>query len=154
MKKALLLIFLSLIIFLISGHSASVELSLTLNATEVEWNKTLNASGNANYLNGTPFNGEIQVKINGKNACKTNASNGFYSCLFNSPLEINEFEVKAYAIENSSTIGESNVVNLKVKYFYGSTKPTKNVAVLELPMLIQNPTGRIGIVKVNLKIWK
>lgn len=153
MRKFLILFLIAFLLLVKFSTSQSVIVTLNLNVTEVEWNETVGANGSAQYANGTAFVGEIRVKIDDATAC-TASANGSYNCSFNAPLEVNTFSVRAYAIEDGSQVGSSNEVKLEVYYFYGSKKVTRNVAVLGFPMLMQHPTGRIGIVRVNLKVWR
>jgi hypothetical protein len=112
----------------------------------------VNASGYATIDN-NPWQGNVSVRLNGKEVCfvRTNL-NGFYSCSF-SVDEIGNFNVIAYAVNDSTIVAKSNEVLLRVIYFYGSKKETKRIASIWLPLIIQDLNGKIHKVKAYLKVW-
>jgi hypothetical protein len=148
----LLLIFFILLFSLFFSSSSSLNLSLTLNSTSVEWEEPVNASGYAT-IDGIPWQVNVSVRLNEKEVCfvQTN-TNGFYSCSF-SVDEIDDFSVVAYAVNGSTIVARSNEVLLHVIYFYGSKKETKRIASIEFPLIIQDLNGKIHKVKAYLKIW-
>jgi hypothetical protein len=104
-------------------------------------------------IDNNPWQGNVSVRLNGKEVCfvQTNI-NGFYSCSF-SVDEIGNFNVIAYAVNDSTILAKSNEVLLSVIYFYGSKKETKRIASIGFPLIIQDLNGKIHKVKAYLKVW-
>jgi hypothetical protein len=137
----------------------SVVLNLTFNPNPAWWNDTINASGYALWTNGDPFNQTVQVnRSDDTMICNVTANNvtGYYSCLFNAPLELGDYYHIAYAINETGGIkGNSSSVTLQVKPTYGKKAiGTADRVVYEVPMLIQDFNGKIRQAWVRIMTWK
>ena len=150
MRTLLLFAIIFLILFSLAYEIKSdpYQINITLSPSVVWWNDTVNASG---Y---TFSNTWVQVNSSGTTICNlTSNTNGFYSCLFNAPLELGEYNYITYALDSSGSILAQDSTNLTVKVVYGGTKATKNIDTMNFPILIQDVNGKIHRVNVYLKVW-
>jgi len=152
--KEFLLFFFVLILLICLASASSVEISLNLDKTRVDWDEIINASGYAkNSSTGGPWSGTIKIFLDSKEVCSaTSDSNGFFNCTFSS-REIGEHLVQAYALSDSSIIGKSDEKKISIYFGYGNEKTYGSVASLVFPMLIQQVSGNVSLVFVNLKVW-
>jgi hypothetical protein len=87
-----LLLFFSLLIAF-SFASTQDIVTIALNATNVWWNDTINASGIAKYVNGSGISGTVNLVVDGKTYDCPATSDGNWSCIFNAPVKIGTYLV-------------------------------------------------------------
>lgn len=150
-------ILLFLLIILVSVGivlAATAIITVNLSRSSVWWNDTVTINGTANYTNGTTIsNADVNITIGNVKCNNVTDSNGFWSCTFRSPLELGTYNVSV----NITKSGENffNSTSLQVKPTYGGTPiGTGDRVAYEVPMLIQEPSGRIRWVWVTVLVWK
>jgi len=154
--KWLILLPLFLLVLLISFSTPPEgTVTINLNSTQVWWNDSIYAFGNAKYSTGSPIQGEVYLKIDNKKfSCGTTDENGDWNCTFNAPIEIGEYEVEVN-VTNSTGYSFLNSTLFKVSPFYGKKALRKsNKIVLEIPTLLQDMSGKITKVLLKLYVWK
>ncbi len=126
------------------------HLTLFLSPQIVWWNESVLAFGKL-YKDSTPLqNKNVDVKLENKTKCSglTNLS-GEWSCSFYAPFELGVYTITAEAE------GVTASANLEVKASYGETPiGTIERIVYELPLLIQDLSGKIRRVFARIIIWK
>jgi len=128
--------------------------TVNLNATIFWWNDSVNISGIATYTNGTGIaSSTVAVTVGGVTCSNTTDVNGNYNCIFRAPLELGTYTANIN-VTNSSGSTFTNSTSLIVKPTYGET-PVGSVSrsVIEVPMLLQEPSGRIRKVIVRITVW-
>ncbi|MBI5872047.1 hypothetical protein HZB88_03090 [archaeon] len=148
MIKLLLSVFLTII--LLGVALAQTEtVTLNFNMTKVWWNDTVNASG------ATTANRWVQINRSSIAICNLTANiNGFYNCSFNAPEEIGSYTYTAYDLSNTGSVLAQTSTILTVALTYGGNTTRGDVSAYEVPMLIQEPTGKIRTVTVKIKVWR
>lgn len=156
MKKSILIFFFLSILTILAftfASSSSYILTLNLNTSLAWWNDSINASGEAKYLDGTPITGSVSLRVDKIYSCPDSTDGNWY-CLFNAPNEIGSFLVLVN-ITNSSGFSFYNQTILKVSPNYGK-KPISSTdrVVFELPMIIQDLNGEIKRVLARIIVWR
>lgn len=154
MKHASLIFFLFLVFtfLLLSKISFSANsLTISLNSSKVWWQDGILASGTLLDAGNNPINNAlVEVKISGTTQCSdtTNAT-GQWDCSFTAPNEIDIYTVTA---QNDTTTASTT---LTVAPNYGATPVgTIDRVVYEVPMLIQDLTGKIKQIFVRITVWQ
>jgi len=136
------------------SFASTAVVTVNLNTTSAWWNDSVMVSGNANYTNGDPISsGSVSVTV-GSNICtNTTDANGAYFCSINAPLDLGTYTLLVSVTKASETF--TNTTTLKVKATYGETPiGTVNRVAVELPMIIQEPSGKIEIAMVKVVVWR
>jgi len=153
-----LLIFSIIFLFLIIAISlaaTSDTVTISLNATKVWWNDTVNATGVATYANGTGIGGTVSLSVDSTSqSCSPTYSNGKWNCTFNAPTEIGSYTVTV-TITNATGSTVQNSTSLTVAPNYGKT-PIGSIdrVVYELPLIIQDMNGEIKTIFAKIMVWK
>ncbi len=125
------------------------QMTINFNVSKVWWNDSINASG---YTFPSTW---VQINRSSNLVCNiTSDSNGFYSCVFNAPQEVGVYTYNAYSLNVNGNISTQNSALLNVAPNYGGTATRGDISVYEIPMLIQEPTGKIRTVNVKIKVWR
>jgi len=129
---------------------AGKTVSINLNITKTWWNEQVLAYGKV-LLGLNPIGGEtVTVKINTETKCSTQTnSSGDYECSFYAPNELGSYNVKAEAS------GAEASTTLEVKPSYGE-RPIGTIdrVVYEIPVLIQELSGRIRRIFARVIVWR
>jgi len=153
-----LLIFSVLFLLLLAVFSVATtsdRVTISLNATKVWWNDTVNATGVATYANGTGIDGTVSLSVDSTSySCSPTYSGGNWNCTFNAPNEIGSYTVTVTVTNGTSSTFQSSTT-LNVAPYYGKT-PIGSIdrVVYELPMLIQDINGEIKTVFARIIVWK
>ena len=141
----------------------STLVTITLNETESWWNDPINVSIQT-ITGGSPVvNANVNISLNttGGFVCsQTSATdaNGRYSCAFNSPESVGNYNVSVSVYNPSDGQTNTNSTILKVKVSIGETKKEKAgagaVGCYDVPMVMLNPDGSIKKVMVKTCVWK
>jgi hypothetical protein len=156
--KVVILILILIIFLLFISFSFATEgtVTISLNASKVWWNDTVNASGVATYSSGSPIHGNVSISLDSTiySCPSTNAATGYWNCTFNAPLELGIYIVLVN-VTNITGSSFTNTISLAVAPNYG-LKPigTINRVVYEVPMLIQDLNGKIRQAWVRIMVWK
>jgi len=131
-----------------------------LNQTSVEYGDAVNLSGEAYYLDtGYVTSSDVYVKIEGSTICSTvTETSGEYSCDFNAPNKVGNFNVLVEVLDKDTQKVISNTTVLSVEVALGGTKEeeetAQNVGCYEVPKLVQNPDGSITKSIVRICVWE
>ncbi len=119
------------------------------------WNDTIPVSGVAKYTNGTAISGASVVINLGSNQCtNTTASDGSYFCSINAPLNVGTYNL-TINVTNSTGSSTINSTSILVQPTYGLAPiGTTPRIVYEIPMLMQEPSGKVNIVIVRITAWR
>ncbi len=135
--------------------AATAIVNMSLSQSSVWWNDTVVINGTANYTNGTAIDtGTVNITMGNVRCDNTTDSDGVWLCSFRAPLELGTYNA---SINITDVVGESfyNSSIIQVKLTYGETPiGSRDRVVYELPMLIQEMSGRIRWVWVNVMVWK
>jgi hypothetical protein len=144
-----------LLLIALSLAASTDTVTISLNATKVWWNDTINATGVATYANGTGIGGSVSLNVDGISySCSRTYSNGKWNCTFNAPLEIGSYSVTV-TITNDTSSTTQNTTTFSVAPYYGKTPiGTSDRVVYELPMLIQDMNGEIKTIFARIIVWK
>ncbi|MDI6798693.1 MAG: carboxypeptidase-like regulatory domain-containing protein [Candidatus Aenigmarchaeota archaeon] len=153
-KKILFVFALSSLVgiyYLNTTNSASNSITINLKPTKVWWNDSVLAYGKLLDSDGLPIQGAaVSVKIDNQLKCSSETnSSGDYNCSFNAPNELGSYTV------TSEAEGAVATATLEVKASYGE-KPIGTIdrIVYEVPLLIQEMSGRIRRVFARIMVWK
>ena len=151
-KSLIFLLFLTLVFLLMFNLSLSANtVTMSLNASKVWWQDGILANGTlVNATNDPIPNVAVTVKIGGTTQCSdtTNAT-GHWECSFTAPNEISIYTVTA------ETATETASTTLTVAPTYGDTPVgTVDRIVYEVPILIQDMSGKIKQIFVRITVWK
>jgi len=159
------LVFLSLIALFIAVRilptsAATASVNVTITPSTVWWNNTVTVDGVAKYTNGTAIpSGSVDVLLTGASIKKqsycTNTTDaaGVYSCKFYAPLELGVYEVTVNVTKDGESFYGST--ELTVKLVFGERYTgTEDRIVYEVPMLLQDMSGRVKKALVRLILWR
>ena len=142
-----------------------INVTISLNSTEVWWNESVLISGTAIRSDLSKVDtsedpdSDVRVYINNilSAITETNAE-GFYNVTIYAPLSIGTYIINVSVKDPIMMRYFSNTTILEVKPTYGGTKREKesarNVGCYEQPMIIQNPDGSIQTVVARICTWK
>jgi hypothetical protein len=152
----LVLILMGFLLFIGFSFAAEGTVTISLNASKVWWDDSVNASGIATYSSGNPISGTVSIKLDSTTySCpNTVAATGFWNCTFNAPTELGTYTILVN-VTNSTGSSFTNTTTLYVTPNYGQ-KPigTTDRVVYEVPMLIQDLNGRIRQAWARVMVWK
>ena len=116
--------------------------TITINPSVAFWNDTINASG---LVSGGD---SVNVIIEGNSVCSLTASSeGYFNCTFFAPLEVGTYNVTV------TYPGQAQYFDLNVRPTYGSEPiGTTPRAVLEIPIVSQEPSGMINNILTRITI--
>ena len=157
----LFLLFALVALFSVFPTSASTAaVNVTITPPTAWWNKTVVVNGTAKYTNGSAIpSASIAVTMTGKSlvnesyCTNTTNSGGEFSCTFASPKELGTYDVRVYVTKDGETFTGSNWLTVKLT-FGESYTGTEDRVVYEVPMLLQDMTGRIKTALVRVIIWR
>ena len=153
-KALIFSVFFLLLLLALSLAATSDTVTISLNATKVWWNDSVNASGVATYANGTGIHGTVSLSIDGANPSCQSTYNGNWNCTFNAPTKIGSYTV-AVTITNDTGSTTQSSTSLTVAPYYGKT-PIGSITrvVYEIPMIIQDLNGEIKTIFAKIMVWK
>lgn len=147
-----ILILLILTFFLVRGDLAT--LTINLNASSVWWNDSIEVRGKVlNSSNLPEANVNITVRLEGSFCNTTTNFEGEYLCVVKAPLELGKFDLIVEAKKDNFFIRNSTQIEVKI-VFGKEVIGIKDRAVLELPTIIQEPSGKIKIAIARIIIWR
>ncbi|MEM5799085.1 MAG: hypothetical protein QXZ43_00220 [Candidatus Aenigmatarchaeota archaeon] len=159
MKKKCIVLFLILlfVFFLKNSFSfGSLEISINLNSSKIEWNNGLKVWGKSTK-NGNPLqNADVYVSIDNKLYCQTQTnSSGDYVCEFKIERNrIGKLIVSAKAINPNDLEEKTAYSTINVFLGFGFEERGKNIFCEERKKLIQNLDGTIEEANVRMCVWK
>jgi len=142
-----------------------VNVTISLNSTEVWWNESVLISGTAIRSDWSKVDtsedpdSDVRVYVNNilSAITETNAE-GIYNATIYAPLSIGTYIINVTVRDPVVMKNFSNTTILEVKPTYGGMKREKeaarNVGCYEQPMIIQNPDGSIQTVMARICTWK
>ena len=127
--------------------------TLALSATTAWWNDSVTATGKAQSTDGSVIpDATVNLTVADRSCSNTTDANGEWICAFNAPLELGDHTVAVTITKGGTVI--TNSTTLTVKLIYG-TEPvgaTERI-VHKVPVMIQEPTGRIRKVWISVMVW-
>lgn len=119
------------------------------------WNDTITVNGVASYTNGTAIaSATVNITLGSNTCSNTTASDGSYFCTINAPNNVGTYNLTINVTNStgSSTINSSTIL---VEPTYGlAPAGTTPRMVYEIPMLMQEPSGKVNVVIVRITAWR
>ncbi len=154
------------VFFTYSPVVISMDINRTFSNGFPWWADNITISGWATYNGGYPFNstnGTIVINQTMPNnapnrlVCSTtgNAATGFYSCWYIANYEVGDTTLTVHAVRTNGAVAGSLSGTVRVRPTYGQ-EPAGSTPrhVLEIPGLIQEPSGRIRVVLDRVTVSK
>ncbi len=119
------------------------------------WNDTIIINGSARYNNNTGiYNANLNISVGNVKCNNTTDSTGNYTCRFAAPQEVGTYSI-LINVTNSTGQSFTNTTTLKVRFKYGDTPSgTIDRVVYEVPIFIQEMSGRIRILFARVTVWR
>ena len=145
----------SMIITLTLKGFYNATVNFDMSSFTVFWNDTIRINGSARYGNLTGvYNAPVNITVGSAKCDNTTDGTGNFTCVFGAPQELGIYTVLVN-VTNNTGYSTTNTGTLNVEFNYGD-KPIGTISrvVYEVPVLLQEMSGRIRIVFVRLMAWR
>ncbi len=146
----------SIIFFLLSATSINALVTYQASHSKAWWNENVTVNGTARYdgNNSAIQDAQVNITIGSIKCNNTTDTSGNYRCIFGAPKEVGKYEI-FINVTNSTGYNTTNTTKLAVELSYGSTPSgTIDRVVHEVPILIQEMSGRIRVVIARIMVWR